>query len=77
MADVQSWILNAIWKSASLFKNQTSEIDEIDEITEVMLNIRKELSHNTKRKDTIKEQIKQLEDELVIVENRITNNKTQ
>ena len=62
---------------ASLFKNQTSEIDEIDEITEVMLNIRKELSHNTKRKDTIKEQIKQLEDELVIVENRITNNKTQ
>ena len=59
---------------ASLFKNQTTEIDEI---TEVMLNIRKELSHNTKRKDTIKKQIKQLEDELVIVENRITNNKTQ
>ena len=62
---------------ASLFKNQTNEIDEIDEITEIMLNIRKELSHNTKRKDTIKEQIKQLEDELVIVESKIDNNKTQ
>jgi hypothetical protein len=68
---------------ASLFKNQITEIteiteiDEIDEITETMLNIRKELSHNTKRKDTIKEQIKQLEDELIIVENIITNNKTQ
>jgi hypothetical protein len=68
---------------ASLFKNQTTEIDEIDktteidEITEEMLNIRKELSHNTKRKDTIKAQIKQLEDELVIVESRIANNKTQ
>ena len=62
---------------ASLFKNQTTEIDEIDEITEVMLNIRKELSYNTKHKDTIKEQIKHLEAELVIVENNITNNKTQ
>lgn len=68
---------------ASLFKNQITEIteideiDEINEITEVMLNIRTELSRNTKRKDTIKEQIKQLEDELVVVENKIDNNKTQ
>lgn len=54
---------------ASLFK--------IDEITEEMLNIRKELAYNTKHKDTIKEQIKQLEDELVIVESKIDNNKTQ
>ena len=54
---------------ASLFK--------IDEITEEMLNIRKELAYNTKHKDTIKEQIKQLEDELVIVESKIDNNKTK
>jgi len=62
---------------ASLLKNQVDEIDEIDEIAESMLNIRKELSYNTQHKDTIKEQIKQLEDELIIVENKIANNKTQ
>jgi len=65
---------------ASLLKSKTdeiSEINEIDEIAETMLNIRKELSYNTKHKDTIKEQIKHLEAELVIVENNITNNKTQ
>jgi hypothetical protein len=57
--------------------DKIDEIDEINEITETMLNIRKELLYNTKRKDTIKEQIKQLEDELIIVENTIANNKTQ
>jgi hypothetical protein len=65
---------------ASLLKRQvdkTDEIDEIDEITEKMLNIRKELLYNTKHKNTIKKQIDQLEAELVVVENNITNNKTQ
>ena len=59
---------------ASLLKRQ---VDKIDEITEKMLNIRKELLYNTKHKNTIKKQIDQLEAELVVVENNITNNKTQ
>jgi chromosome segregation ATPase len=49
----------------------------LDEITETMLNIRKELSYNTKHKDNIKEQIEQLETELMLVESKITNNKAQ
>ena len=59
---------------ASLLKRH---VDEIDEIAKTMLNIRKDLSYNTKHKDTIKEQIEQLKAELIIVENNITNNKTQ
>lgn len=50
---------------------------QVDEITDTIINIRKDLSYNTKQKDIIKEQIKQLEAELVVVENNITNNKTQ
>lgn len=59
---------------ASLFKTQ---VEQLDEITETMLNIRKELSYNTKHKDNIKEQIEQLETELMLVESKITNNKAQ
>lgn len=66
--------LNDTTTYASLFKPQ---VEQLDEITEKMLNIRKDLSYNTKHKDTIKEQIEKLKAELVIVENNITNNKTQ
>lgn len=60
--------------ASSLSKNKTNEIDEI---TDTIIDIRKELSCNTKRKDIIKEQIRKLEAELVITENKITNNKNQ
>lgn len=66
--------LNDTTTYASLFKPQ---VEQLDEITEKMLNIRKDLSYNTKHKDTIKEQIEKLKAELFIVENNITNNKTQ
>ena len=56
---------------SSLFK------DEIGVMTETMINIRKELAYNTKQSDNIKEQIRKLENDLVISENKIQKNKKQ
>ena len=68
---------------ASLLKDNTNDVDDIDDVddvdklTETIINIRKKLHDNTKYKDNIKEQIRKLEAELTITENKIIDSKNQ
>ena len=66
---------------ASLFKNDKVEDinsdDDIVKMMDEMMNIRKEMTTNTKHKDDIEEQIKKLKKELEQVEKKISDNKDQ
>lgn len=66
---------------ASLFKDKKEENVETDDdmvkMMDEMMNIRKEITTNTKYKDDIEEKIKELKKELEQVDKKISDNKDQ
>ena len=67
-------------KEKNIEENKNENIEENDDMVKMMnemINIRKEMSINTKNKNDIEEKIKKLKEELEEVEKKVSDNKSQ